>query len=88
MSANNGRLQSVLRTCEHALRRLSDYRLDPALDQRLRDLGERKEHLSRTEHEELLALVAFTQQRTLDKLEAEAALREIHGVCAELAGKS
>jgi hypothetical protein len=29
------------------------------------------------EHDELLALVAFAQQRTLEKLEAEAALREL-----------
>ena len=64
------------------------YRLDPALDQRLRHLGERKEWLSTAEHDELLALVAFTQQRTLEKLEAEAALQDLHSACAELAGKS
>jgi hypothetical protein len=61
MPAENGRLKAALRTCERALRRVADYRLDPALDQRLRDLGERKEWLSRAEHDELLALVAFTQ---------------------------
>ena len=58
MSAENGRLQSALRTCERVLRRMADYRLDPALDLRLRDLGERKEWLSQAEHDELLALVA------------------------------
>ncbi len=82
MPAENGRLQAALRTCERALRRVADYRLDPALDQRLRELGERKEWLSRAEHEELLALIAFTQQRTLDKLEAEAALQELQNACA------
>jgi hypothetical protein len=82
MSAENGQLQSALRTCERVLRRVADYRLDPALDQRLRDLGERKEWLSQAEHDELLALVAFTQQRTLEKLEAEAALQELQSACA------
>lgn len=82
MSGDPQRLQSALRTCERALRRMVDYRLDPALDQRLRDLGERKEGLSPAEHGELLALVAFTQQRTLEKLEAEAALQELHSACA------
>ncbi|HTU22314.1 MAG TPA: hypothetical protein VMG10_30020 [Gemmataceae bacterium] len=85
MSFDTNRLRSTLQTCERALRRVADYRLDPALDQRLRDLGERKEYLSAAEHEELLALVAFTQQRTLDKLEAEAALRDLQNACVELA---
>lgn len=85
MSPDTSRLQFVLRNCQRALRRVADYRLEPALDQRLRDLGERKEWLSPTEYQELLALVAFTQQRTLEKLEAEAALRELQTACAELA---
>jgi hypothetical protein len=82
MSADNGRLQAALRTCERFLHRVADYRLDPALDQRLRDLGERKECLSKAEHDELLALVAFTQERTLEKLEAAAALQELQTACA------
>lgn len=88
MLADTTRLQSAFRTCERALRRVADYRLEPALDQRLRDLGERKEGLSRAEHDELLALVAFTQQRTLEKLEAEVALQDLQTACAELAAKS
>ena len=88
MLADGGRLQSAIRSCERALRRVADYRLDPALDQHLRDLGERKEWLSRAEHDELLALVAFTQQRTLEKLEAEAALQDLQTACAELATQS
>lgn len=85
MSFDAHRLRSTLQSCERALRRVADYRLDPALDQRLRDLGERKEWLSAAEHEELLALVAFTQQRTLEKLEAETALRDLRNACMELA---
>jgi hypothetical protein len=37
-------------------------------------LGERKEFLSQGEHEELLALVDFAHKRTIEKLEAQAAL--------------
>lgn len=85
MPSDAGRLRSVLQVCERTLRRVADYRLDPALDHRLRDLGERKEWLNAAEHEELLALVAFTQQRTLEKLEAEAALQDLQSACAELA---
>lgn len=82
MSGDPQRLQSALRTCERALRRMADYRFDPALDRRMRDLGERKEWLSPAEHDELLALVEFTQQRTLEKLDAEVALQELQSACA------
>lgn len=88
MLPNTNRLQSLLWSCQRALRRVADYRLDPALDQRLRDLGERKELLSPAEHDELLALVTFTQQRSLEKLEAEAALQDLQSAFAELAVKS
>jgi hypothetical protein len=40
----------------------------------LQTLGARKEYLSQAEHEELLALVDFAQQRTIEKLEAQVAL--------------
>jgi hypothetical protein len=86
MPADTKRLQSAFQTCERALRRVADSHLDLALNRRLLDLGERKEWLSEAEHDELLALVAFTQQRSLEKLEAEAALQDLHSACAELAG--
>lgn len=73
-------LRSALEACRSALRRVAMDTMPPALDQRLRDLGERKEFLSPEEHAELLALVAFTQQRTLEKLEAELALRRLQAV--------
>ncbi len=82
------KLRSALTACEHALRRIVDSRLDPFLDQRLRDLSERKEWLSAVEHDELLALIAFTQQRTLEQLEAEAALRELQSARMDLARTS
>jgi hypothetical protein len=43
----------------------------------MHEWGERKEFLSPGEHEELLALVDFTHKRTLEKLEAQAALERL-----------
>jgi len=78
-------LQSALVTCQSALRRIARYALDPALDERLHDLGERKAFLSPAEHAELMALVTFTHRRTQEKLEAELALQRLHAACPELA---
>ena len=69
-----------------ALRRVASYKLDPALDRRILELGERKELLTAAERSELLAWVAFTQERSLEKLEAERALRRLVALCPELGG--
>src|SRR5215207_8881631 len=71
------RVLSALRHGVHALQRVANYALPAALDRRLQQLGENKEYLGEADHEELLALVTFTQQRTLEKLQAELALREL-----------
>jgi hypothetical protein len=60
-----------------ALRRLSADHLPPELDRRLLDLGERKESLTPDERAELLAWVAYTQRRSIEKAEAELALRRL-----------
>jgi hypothetical protein len=79
------KFQSALQASYRALRRVAGYVLDPVLDQRLRELGERKEFLSPSEHGELMALVGFTQQRSIEKLEAELALQHIEAACPDLA---
>jgi len=56
---------------------VAGYTLPPALDRRILDLGERKEALSPDERDELTAWVEFTQQRSIDRLEAEFALRRL-----------
>ncbi len=76
-SLADARVQSALRHGVHALTRVTKYALPGALDRRLQALGENKEYLGPAEHEELLALVTFTHERTLEKLEAELALREL-----------
>jgi hypothetical protein len=53
---------------------MADYELDPRLQKRIHELGERKEFLTAAEHEELLALVDFVHKRTIEKLEAQTAL--------------
>ncbi len=68
-----------------ALRKAAGYTLPPELDRRVLELGERKESLTADERAELLAWVAFTQQRSIDKLEAEVALKRIAAALPELA---
>ena len=76
--------EQALTTSVVALRRLAGYSLDPALDRRILLLGERKADLTPAEHDELLAWVAFTQQRSIEKLEAKVALQRLYNVCPEL----
>lgn len=71
-----------------AHRRVAAYVLPPALDARMLELGERKEGLTPAEREELLALVAFTQERSAEKLEAELAVRRLTAAYPELSGPS
>lgn len=85
LSIPEPQLQAALKRCRTALRRVAGYVLDPALDQRMLELGENKEFLNPSEYKELMALIAFTQARTLDKLEAELALRQLEAVCPDLA---
>jgi hypothetical protein len=63
---------------------VAEYRLDPAIDQRMLLLGERKEHLSTEEHAELMALVTLTQKRTIEKLQAELAVERLLDAFPEL----
>jgi hypothetical protein len=74
------RLHAAIRSCVQALRQVANYKLPSALDQQMQDLGERKEFLNKGEHDQLRALVAFTQDRTKEKLQAELALRQLQAV--------
>jgi hypothetical protein len=76
-SATDPRRHDAIRTCIQALRQVADYKFPSALDQHMQDLGERKEFLNPGEQEQLLALVSFAQDRTIEKLQAELALRQL-----------
>jgi hypothetical protein len=77
--------QDAAAASANALRRVAAYTLPPALDRRLLDLGERKDALTPGERDELLAWVAFTQERSAEKLAAELALRRLTAVFPGLA---
>src|SRR5208337_700252 len=74
----------ILRDCARALRPVAEYQLEPALDRRLRDLGERKEFLSPEEHAELIDLVAFFRRRLIEKPGARVALRRLNEIAPEV----
>lgn len=76
-SLADSRVQAALRHGIHALTRVANYSFPAALDRRLQELGENKENLDAADREELLALVTFTEERSLEKLQAQLALREL-----------
>lgn len=80
VSIENPQLQSAVQACVGSLQKLAEYELDPALNLQMHKLGEQKEFLSQAEHDELLALVAFAQKRTIEKLEARTALERLRAV--------
>ena len=74
----------VLRECADTLRKVASDRLPQALDQRLLWLSENKQTLSAPEREELLGLVEFSQDRTIEKLRARALLQQLADVWPEV----
>jgi hypothetical protein len=77
-------LRAALEPTVAALQRLARCRMEPALARRMHELGERKEFLGKKEHAELLQLVAFWRQRTLEKLQARLALERLRRVVPKL----
>jgi hypothetical protein len=69
--------EPVLRDCVETLSRVAKYHLPQALDERLLWLSENKERLDATEREELLALVELADNRSLDKVQAQAVLQQL-----------
>jgi hypothetical protein len=85
LTPDPGTVESVIENCVATLRRVAEYRLPPALDERLLWLSENKESLTQAERQELLALVEFADEKTAEKLQAQAALRRIDQVFPKLA---
>lgn len=77
-------LKTALSPTVAALRRLAEYELEPSINRRMQKLGERKEFLGKEEHAELMALVTFAERRTIEKLEAEVALKRLRELMPEL----
>lgn len=87
VSVNEPRFREALDSCVSVLRRLASYQLEPGMERRLTKLSENKEFLGESEHEELLELVEFAQERTVDKLAALAALKQLGELVPELDDK-
>jgi hypothetical protein len=76
--------RSAIKAVVTSLRGVASYELETPLAHRMQDLSERKEFLNTEEHDELLALVDFSQRRTIEKLEAQVALRRLGEIIPEL----
>jgi len=76
-AADRPTIDSVLGECAAALQQVAAYRLPPALDRRLLWLSENKESVTPQEREELQALVALAEERTVDKLRARVLLKQL-----------
>lgn len=84
LSTDEPRTREALDLCVSVLRRLASYQLEPGMERRLAKLSESKEFLGEAEHEELMELVEFTQERTVDKLAALVALKRLGELVPEL----
>ena len=80
-----GPAEAVLRDCFSTLDQVARYRLPPAIDRRLQWLSENKESLTAEQREELSALVDFAEDRTLEKVKAQATLRRLGELFPDLA---
>ena len=69
--------RSALASSMMAHERIAAYTLPMELDCRILDLAERKELLTTAERDESLAWVEFTQQRSLEKWQATAAINRL-----------
>jgi hypothetical protein len=80
--------EPILRDCVDTLRRMANYRMPSALDQRLLWLSENKEQLDETQREELFALVELADHRSLDKVQAKAVLEGLTRIYPDLMNAS
>ena len=84
ISTTEPQFQAAVNAAVAALRRIIGYELEPGLAHRMDDLADRKEFLDPAQHAELLALVGFVQQRSVERLEARLALRRLHDSLPDL----
>ena len=76
-TASDPKQRESLQVIEQALRRTAAYRLPDFINQEMLALGERKESLTPEQRARLTELVDYTEDRTLEKLHAEAALKRL-----------
>jgi hypothetical protein len=83
---NNGAVDSLIEECAATLQKVANYRMPVAMDRRLLWLSENRDSLTAPEREELLALVDFSEDRTVEKLEAKVLLRRLADAWPQLFG--
>ena len=71
-----------------ALERKADFVLPKHLDRLILDLGERKDSLTTAERDELFCWIEFAQEKTLEKVTAELALRQLRRAFPQILGSS
>ena len=76
--------RKALKACADALRQVAEYRLPRALQVKLQRMLERKETLSAAEYEQLLTLAEAAQERSLQKVKSQVALRLLLDAFPEL----
>ena len=75
---------AILKDCISTLQQVASYRLPRAVDRRLLWLSENKEALSTDERDELTALTEFAEDRTLEKVKANATLKRLGEIFPQL----
>ncbi len=86
IASSSSTRRKALRACAEALRLTADYRLPNALQRKLRKALDEKEHVSPSQHRELLVLVEAAQERSLQKVKAQVALQQLVQAFPELEG--
>jgi hypothetical protein len=82
----NGAVDALIQDCAATLRNLAAYQLPAALNGRLLWLSENKEKLTESERGELNALIDFSEDRTVEKLQAKVMLRRLADAWPHLLG--
>jgi hypothetical protein len=87
-TANGVSIDSLFQDCAATLQKVASFKLPTAMDRRLWWLSENNETLSESEREELLALFDFSEDRTVEKLQAKILLKRLAEVCPEVVGST
>jgi hypothetical protein len=77
-------LESAVKACAAALRRLADSELPADLLSRIERLSQEKEFLDTDQRAELTALADFWRKRVIEKLDARAALERLQELAPDL----
>jgi hypothetical protein len=81
-------IDSLIQDCAATLQKMACYKLPAAMDRRLLGLSENKETLTEVERDELHALIDFSEDRTVEKLQAKVLLQRLAEAWPQLFGSA